>query len=119
MPSSLPTAPDILAVVREFLETQIVPAVADDQRFNVRVAVNLLATVERELLLGPAADAAEAVRLAGLTGIEGPLAENNRRIAEAIRRGDLAFDDPQLLDHLRSTVKDSLRINNPKWLVDT
>ena len=119
MPSSLPTAPEILTVIREFLEVEILPAVADDKRFNVRVAVNLLASVERELRLGPAADAAEAIRLAGLTGIEGPLAENNRRLAEAIRGGDIAIDDPQLLDHLRSTVEDSLRINNPKWLVDT
>ena len=55
MPLSLPSAPDLLAVVREFLENDILPAAGldDDKRFNVRVAVNLLATVERELRLGP------------------------------------------------------------------
>jgi hypothetical protein len=116
MPSSLPPAPDILAVIREFLESDILPAVVDDRRFNVRVAVNLLATVERELRLGPAADAAEAARLLKLIGMDGTLTENNRLLAEAIRDGRISSDDPRLIEHLRSTVADALRINNPKWL---
>jgi hypothetical protein len=116
MPSSLPPAPDILAVIREFLESDILPAVADDKRFNVRVTVNLLATVERELRFGPAADAAEAARLLKLTGIDCTLAENNRLLAEAIRDGRISSDDPRLLEHLRFTVADALRINNPKWM---
>jgi hypothetical protein len=116
MPASLPPAPDILAVVREFLDTQIIPAVSDDKRFNVRVSVNLLAALERELRLGPAADSEEAVTLGELTGVDGSLADKNRSLAEAIRAGQIAIDDPRLLEHLRATVKDALRINNPKWL---
>ena len=116
MPASLPSAPDILAVVKEFLETQIIPAVSDDKRFKVRVSVNLLAALERELRLGPAADSAEGVRLKELTGINGSLAGMNRSLAEAIRAEQVAIDDPRLFEHLRATVKDALRINNPKWL---
>ena len=116
MPLSLPPSPEILAVIREFLEAEILPAVADDKRFNVRVAVNLLGSIERELRQGSEADAAEAARLAALTGVEGSLEENNRRLAAAIRDGRIAADDRQLLDHLRATAADALRINNPKWL---
>lgn len=118
MPSSLPPAPDLLAVVREFFEAEILPATGldDEKRFNVRVAVNLLAMVERELRLGPEADAAEAARLAALASAGSSMNEKNRLLAHAIRKGAIASDDPQLLDHLRRTMVDALRINNPKWL---
>jgi hypothetical protein len=120
MPSSLPSAPDLLAVVREFLETDILPAsgLDDDKRFNVRVAVNLLATVERELRLGPEADAREATRLAALVSAGSSITEKNRLLAREIREGAIATDDLQLLDHLRRTIADTLSINNPKWLGD-
>jgi len=118
MPTSLAPAPDLLTVVREFLETDIVrdPNLGDEKRFNLRVAINLLATVERELRLGPAANAAEADRLTAFVGAEGTIAGKNRRLARTIRDGAIAIDDPQLLDHLFRTIVDSLRINNPKWI---
>jgi hypothetical protein len=118
MPQSLPSAPDLLAVVREFLENDVLPAAGleDDKRFNIRVVVNLLATVERELRLGPEAEAAEAARLAMLVNGGDSIPEKNRLLAQAIREGAMACNNPQLLDHLRRTLTDTLRINNPKWL---
>ena len=118
MPTNLSPVPDLLAIVREFLETDILrdPGLSDEKRFNVRVAVNLLATAERELRLGPAANAAEEARLSGFVGDEGSLEEKNRRLARAIREGAVAGDSSRLLDHLRRTTVDALRINNPKWL---
>jgi|SRR5215472_14878063 len=118
MSTSINPAPDLLAVVREFLEADVLsdPGLADAKRFNIRVAINLLATAERELRLGPSANAAEADRLTALVGAEGSIEEKNRRLARSIREGVLAGDDPQLLDHLHRTIVDALRINNPKWL---
>jgi hypothetical protein len=120
MPSSLPSAPDLLAVVREFLENNLLPALGenDDKRFNLRVAINLLATVERELRLGPESDAAEAARLVLLVSEGSTIKEKNQLLAHAIRQGAIASNDPQLQDHLRRTLTDTLRINNPKWLDD-
>jgi hypothetical protein len=115
MPSSLPQAPDLVAVVREFLERDILPGLAGEQWFNLKVALNLLATVERELRQGAACDEAEAARLAALVGAEGTLEERNRRLALAIRDGEFPRDDPDLLDHLRTTLADALAINNPRW----
>ena len=56
MPMPLSPAPDMLATIRDYLEKEILPALRDDKWFNVKVAINLLATIERELRLGPAAD---------------------------------------------------------------
>jgi hypothetical protein len=116
MPLSLSPAPDMLATIRAYLEQEILPGLRDDKWFNVKVAANMLATVERELRQGPEADAAEQARLAALTGAEGTLADLNRVLAESIRDGSIATDDPRLLDHLRRTTADALAINNPLWL---
>ena len=116
MPLSLSPAPDLLATIRAYLEQEILPGLRDDKWFNVKVAANMLATVERELRQGPEADAAERARLAALTGAEGTLSDLNRVLAEAIRSGKIATDDPRLLDHLRRTTANALAINNPQWL---
>jgi hypothetical protein len=118
MPTNFSPAPELLAIVREFLEADILrdPGLNDEKRFNVRVAVNLLAVAERELRLGPAANAAEEERLSLLVGEQGSLEQKNQRLASAIREGAAPGDSQRLLEHLRRTTADALRINNPKWL---
>lgn len=117
MPMSLSPAPEMLATIRDYLEKEILPALSDDKWFNVKVSVNMLATIERELRLAPAANEAERARLVALLGAPGTLEELNRALAEAIRTGRIAPGDPRLLDHLRQTTADALRINNPQWLL--
>jgi hypothetical protein len=116
MPLSLSPAADILAIIHDYVDTQILPGLRDDKWFNVKIALNMLAVVERELRLGPRADVEESERLEELTGADGPLDKLNRILAQAIRERKLNFDDPRLLDHLRKTTADALRINNPQWL---
>jgi hypothetical protein len=116
MPLSLSPAPDMLATIRAYLETEILPGLRDPQRFNVRVAANMLAMIERELTLGAAATAEELARLRDLVGADGTFSELTRELARAIRAGEIAGDDPRLLDHLRRSTEDALRINNPRWL---
>ena len=116
MPLSLSPAADMLAAIRDYLETTVLPSLRDDVRFNVRVSCNMLAMIERELRLGPAADAEEEARLTTLIGAGGTLEEMNRALAQAIREGAIAADNPALLEHLRCTTADALSINNPRWL---
>jgi hypothetical protein len=116
MPLSLSPAPDMLATIRAYLETEILPGLGDDKWFNVKVSINMLAIVERELRLALPAEEAERARLAALLGSEGSLEALNRALSLAIRDRRIAPDDVHLLDHLRQTTSDALRINNPQWL---
>lgn len=116
MPDSRPIATDLLAIVQEYLEEQISPQVSSVHRFQLKIVSRVLATVQRELALGPAADAAETQRLRALLSRDGSFEELNAALAQAIRAGEFQVDDPALLAHLRSSIEDSLRINNPKWL---
>ena len=116
MPLSLSPAPDMLATIRDYHETEILPGHGGDKWFNVKVSLNMLARIERELRLAPAANDAERARLAAMLGVDGTLEDLNRMLVGAIRDRRIASDDTRLLEHLRQTTTDALRINNPQWL---
>jgi hypothetical protein len=116
MPNSRPLATDLLGIVQEYLESEISPQVSPVHRFQLKIVSRVLATVRRELELAPQANAAETERLRSLLRRDGTLEELNRELARAIRAGEFATADPALLAHLRESIEDALRINNPKWL---
>ncbi|HEX2688376.1 MAG TPA: DUF6285 domain-containing protein [Kofleriaceae bacterium] len=116
MPASKPEAPVLLEAALDYLERELLPTLADYHRFQCRVTVNVLAQVRRELLLGPGQADAERTRLSSLLGHPGDRDELNRELAGRIRAGSFALDDPALLAHLRLSLVEALRINNPKWI---
>jgi hypothetical protein len=116
VPSSHPPVSDLLEALRAFLETEVMPAVSGELRFRCRVAVNVLATVTRELALGPAVDAAERARLVAILGHEAPLDDMRRELAERIRDGRIDAARGDVVEHLRLVLREALAINNPRWL---
>jgi hypothetical protein len=116
MPEATPAASDLLDAVREFMERDLLPVVSGDLRFQCRVAINVLGIVMRELDLAPAQHEAKRQRLAVLLGHEGSIGELNRELARRIRDGEIGEETPGLLDHLRTTSVEALRIDNPKWI---
>jgi len=116
MPGSRPDAAALLAVLRQYLETELPPLLPEYHKFQLRIAGRLLAMLEREFKEGAAMAAAEHERLRQLLGRDGALAELQAVLAQAIRDGAMELDDAALQDYLRQSLGDALRINNPKWL---
>ena len=116
MPASKPSAPALLDAAIDYLERELLPTLGGYHRFQCRVTVNVLAQVRRELVLAPAQADAERARLASLLGHAGERDALSRELAARIRAGEIALDDPALLDHLRQSLVEALRINNPKWI---
>lgn len=110
-----PTLAELVSAVREFLEEQAMPNLEGRDAFHARVSANALAIVARQLELGPEAEASEHARLQALLGSESSLDELNRELCRRIRSGDLAIDDPDLLDHLRTTTLDKIAVDQPKY----
>lgn len=125
----LPTAAELIAAARQHLERQVIPGLADARlRFQTLVAANVLAVVERELAQGEQALAAAWGRLAALDGQPGlppsgaalaaEVAARSQELCRRIRAGE--FDDgprrAALLEHLRQTAVDELKVANPKFL---
>jgi hypothetical protein len=118
MAQDRPTASELLAAIADFLREEATPALDRTEPrlgFQMRVAVNSLAILERESRLGPAADAREHARLVTLLGRDGPLAELNRELARQLRTGERDERDDALMAHLEATTADKIAIANPKW----
>jgi hypothetical protein len=118
MAQDRPTAPELLAAIADMLRDEAIPALdkADPRLgFQVRVAVNSLAILEREARLGPAADRREHERLKKLLGRDDTLENLNRELARQLRAGERDETDTALMAHLEATVADKIAIANPKW----
>jgi len=118
MAQDRPTASELLAAITDFLREEATPALDKAEPrlgFQMRVAANALAILEREARLGPAADAREHARLARLLGHDGSLADLNRELAQQLREGKRDERDARLMEHLDATVADKIAIANPKW----
>jgi hypothetical protein len=118
MAQDRPTASELLAAIADMLRDEAIPALdkADPRLgFQMRVAVNSLAILEREARLGPAADRREHERLRKLLGKDATLDELNRELARQLRAGERDEGDATLMAHLEATVADKIAIANPKW----
>ena len=115
MPTSRPPITDMRGALERLLRDRVLPELEEPVRFECRVAINVVAQIRRELELGPEADARACERMGALLGRDGDFDALNRRLAEGIRSGEIEVSEP-LLEHLRETTEDALRINNPKWL---
>jgi hypothetical protein len=109
-PHDPPSAAELVAAVRAFLEDP--GPLGDDgwTRYQFRVATNILRMVEREIALGPSHAAAHQTALARL-GVA-----DEAELAQAIRSG--LFDDrrDEVLAVVRDTVAAKLEVANPAYL---
>jgi hypothetical protein len=116
MPQSTPKAAVLLEAAVKYLETELMPTLDGYYRFQTRVTVNVLNTVRRELELRGAQAEAEHTRLVAMLGHDGEVETLSIELAERIRAGSIAIDNPALRAHVRQSLADALAINNPKWL---
>ena len=111
-PHDVPTLAGLVEAVREFLEGDVAAATEGRVHFHARVAVKVLAMVERELALGPDQAAAHAERLAGL-GVT-----DDTELAAAIRSGDLDDRWAEVRAVVSASVEDKLAVANPTYATD-
>ena len=125
-----PTANELIAAARHFLECDLLPQLSDARlRFQTLVAANVLSIAERELQSEESSLADEwkylAARLKGtqrapqsLADLKRMVRDGNRLLCERIRAGD--FDEParfrQLSAELRKWVERKLEVANPRYL---
>ena len=124
-----PTALELLAAVRAFLEDDVVPSSEGRKRFHAMVAANVLGIVERELDGEQERLVEEWRSLAGLlehgasmpttlAGLRRDVAARTSELAERIRRGE-ADNGPfaaRVRAHVREAVVEKLQIANPRFV---
>ena len=106
-PHDLPDPPALLEAVREFLTGEVEPELDGRLRYHLKVAVNVLAIVERELRLAPEHEARHQERLTRL-GFT-----TDAELADAIRGGRLDDRLDELAAELELMVADKLAVARP------
>ncbi len=110
-----PTPEELTKAVAGFLRNDVAPVLSGHNAFKLRVAINALDLVTRQLKLEEASDAAEAARLSQLLGQQGSLGELNRALADRIAKGEADLETPGLADHLWQTTMDKLAVDQPNY----
>jgi hypothetical protein len=110
-----PTPTELIKAVADFLRGEIAPQIAGHAAFKLRVSINALDLVVRQLSLQQGSDAAESARLVRLMGAQGSLADLNRMLAERIAKGEAGLETPGLADHLWQTTLDKLAVDQPNY----
>ena len=107
----VPSAQQLVESVREWLERDVLAATTGRVQFHTRVAINVLAMVERELELGPEQTRAHDERLRSL-GVG-----SDAELSDAIRHGRLDERLTDVVNAVRADVIAKLTVANPNHLL--
>lgn len=110
-----PSSVELLSAISQFLKTRIAPQLSGHDAYSMKVSLNALALVQRDLEHRNTAEAEERHRLKALLSADGDLSDLNRQLCEKIRLGELSSKDKTLLDHLRQTTIDQLKVDQPNY----
>jgi hypothetical protein len=110
-----PTPVELIKAVVDFLRKEISPVIKGHNAFKLRVGINALDLVTRQLALEEGSDAAEVVRLKQLLGVNGSLKELNRALSDKIAKGEVDRQTPGLSEHLWQTTMDKLAVDQPNY----
>jgi hypothetical protein len=110
-----PPATELLASVSHFLRDELLPSLSGAQAFNLRVGINAIELVRRELEQGADTAARERNRLAALLGGDSELDAMRRELCRKIASGALTLDQPALREHLRATAMERMAIDQPSY----
>jgi hypothetical protein len=110
-----PTPEELTKAVADFLRNDIAPQITGHNAFKLRVAINMLDLVTRQLKLEQGSDAAELARLSRLLGKQGSLGELNRVLADQIAKGEVDLQTSGLAEHLWQTSMDKLAVDQPNY----
>ena len=110
-----PTPIELTGAVADFLRNDITPLMLGHNAFKLRVAINILDLVTRQLTLEEGSDAKELGRLTSLLGMTGSVTELNRVLAERIAKGEIDLRTSGLAEHLWQTTMDKFAVDQPNY----
>jgi hypothetical protein len=109
-PHDAPSASELVAAVREFLERDVLGSLEGRTRFHALVAMNALSIVEREMAEGAGQAVRHRARLDALGYAD------DAGLAAAIRAGELDDRHAEVKAALTESVRDKLLVANPPYL---
>ena len=94
---------------------EIRPSLDPRNAFLARVASNAMATIGRELTMGPAAEAEAVAGMAKVLGHAGAFTDLNAELCARIRAGEFTVETPGLLTILTAIAQNQIAIDQPSY----
>lgn len=116
MTTFVPDSGRLLQAAVDYLDVELLSTLDGYHRFHLRVCINALRIVSREMAQGTALEQGEQQRLERLLGRAGTLDDLNAELTARIDSGALPLATPGLAGHLQATLRDALAINNLAWI---
>jgi predicted Zn-dependent peptidase len=110
-----PDGINLLDTVINVLREEVLPSLAPEQQYSVRMAINAIGIARRQLARGDAGEAQEQALLAELLGTGGSHAELSWLLAQRIRDGR-AKDNPALRKLLWQLTLQRVAESAPRYL---
>lgn len=108
-PHDFPTAEQLLAAVRAWITDELGPTLNGAQRFDARVAANMVAMVERELKAG------ERHRLEHRAGLAALGMADDVELAAALRSGSLDDRLAEVATVVAASLRNELSVSDPGY----
>ena len=110
-----PDPAEILAIASDFIRNALLPALPPDLSFNARVLANALDLVARQITEDESVARANRAQLTALLGQTGAEDDPAAGLARRIEAGDIALQDPALIDYLWTTTLAKLAVDQPTY----
>ncbi|WP_316219026.1 DUF6285 domain-containing protein [Bradyrhizobium sp. SZCCHNR2026] len=110
-----PTPAELAKAVTDFLRSDIIPLISGHEAFKLRVGINALDLIVRQLAKAGQDEVMELERLKALLGSDGSLFELNRSLAGKIATGAIDLSTLGLKEHLWQTTLDKLAVDQPNY----
>jgi hypothetical protein len=110
-----PNPVELVKAVGNFLQATILPQSTGRQAFEIRIAINALELVARQLACAGEGHCAERERLEELLGRTGSLMDLNQELCARIAQGVIGLTDERLIRHLWATTIEKLAVDQPSY----
>lgn len=112
-----PTKQSLVEAARTFLEQELKPALTDTAlQYKLRIAMNVLAIVERELAQEHVAEQEQSAGLRRLLDSDSVSSHDMTiQLCQRIQQGKFDRAEDALLEHLEKTALNRLAIDNPRY----
>jgi hypothetical protein len=110
-----PNPVELVKAVAHFLQATVLPQSTGRQAFEIRVAINALELVTRQLACAGEDHGAERERLEELLGRTGSLMDLNQELCARIAEGVIELTDERLIRHLWATTMEKLAVDQPSY----
>ena len=117
MSRPIPDAKALVRAISAFLQQDMGSERSSYRRFQSKVAIHLLRILEREVEERPKIEAAQLERLQEIFNVfDSDLDELDRKLAKALRTGEIDWGRDDIQTHVRKCVEENLTVSNPRWL---